>query len=160
MTGRGGYTMIEMMFVMALVSILAALAVPRLEAMLARQRTRGALNLFAADLHHTRTLAVRSGRGAVLRLLPSDDCPAAAPARAGGHAYRVVVRGDPERVVRTRSVRLDGARVCLLANSSDTVAFNSRGLLVPFANRYVWGVRGDVRDSLSLSVVGRVYRRF
>jgi hypothetical protein len=45
-------------------------------------------------------------------------------------------------------------------NSSDTVAFNSRGLLSPFANRTLHAVQGEVRDSLTVSVVGRIYRRF
>jgi hypothetical protein len=63
--------------------------------------------------------------------------------------------------VRATSVRVNGASaVCLSSNNSDTVAYNSRGLLVPFANRKVVGVRGAVRDSLTISVVGRIYRRF
>ncbi|HEU0053951.1 MAG TPA: prepilin-type N-terminal cleavage/methylation domain-containing protein [Longimicrobium sp.] len=156
--GRRGFTLVELMVAIALIAVLASLAAPELEAFLARQRVQSALNLLTAEVHYTRSLAVRSGRGAVLRLIGSADC---AGARLAGHGYRVVVRGSPERLVRAGSVRMHGpSAVCLVGNNSDTIAFNSRGLLVPFANRKLIGVLGSVRDSLTISVVGRVYRRF
>jgi hypothetical protein len=49
--------------------------------------------------------------------------------------------------------------VCYEVNA-DSIAFDSRGLLAPFNNRTVRAVQGDARDSLTVSVVGRIYRRF
>ena len=150
-----GYTLVEILLALVLVGILATLTAPSLRAYMARHRVQSALNLLVSDIHLTRGLAMRSGEGAVLRFLPSADCPAGA-----GHAYTVALRGAGSRVVRRRSARVDGRKLCLQSNASDSIAFNSRGLPVPFANRTVRAFRGTVRDSLTVSVVGRVYRRF
>ncbi|HEX2202114.1 MAG TPA: GspH/FimT family pseudopilin [Longimicrobium sp.] len=151
-----GYTLVEVMMVLVILGVAAAMTGPSLRRWTAKVRVQAALNLVATDLAHARIQAVRSGRGAVVRFQASGDCGG----RRAGHRYVVVAR--PARVVRSTSVRMDGARVCLEYTNSDTVAFNSRGLLVPFANRTIraTAVRGQVRDSLTLSVAGRIFRRF
>ena len=151
-----GYTLVELMLVLAIVAVAAAMTGPSLRRWTAKVRVQAALNLVATDLAHARIQAVRSGRGAVVRFVASGDCGGG----RAGHRYVIVAR--PARLVRAVSVRMDGARVCLEINNSDTVAFNSRGLLVPYANRTIraTAVRGAVRDSLTLSVAGRILRRF
>lgn len=151
-----GYTLVEVLLVVAILGIAAAMTGPSLRRWTAKVRVQAALNLVATDLAHARIQAVRSGRGAVVRFVASGDCGGA----RAGHRYVIVAR--PARLVRAVSVRMDGARVCLEINNSDTVAFNSRGLLVPYANRTIraTAVRGAVRDSLTLSVAGRILRRF
>jgi hypothetical protein len=49
--------------------------------------------------------------------------------------------------------------VCFDLNNSDSVVYNSRGLLAPFNNRTIWLADDDVRDSLTLSVTGRIFWR-
>ncbi|HEX5725326.1 MAG TPA: GspH/FimT family pseudopilin [Longimicrobiaceae bacterium] len=161
-TGRGrrGFTLAELLVVLALVAVLASVAAPSLSALIARQRLRGALNQLTADLYYARLLAVENGRRVTLRFEPSRDCTPRRPRNRVVQGYRIVVRGTPERVARTVSLRWEGRRLCLETNNSDSIAFNSRGLLVPFANRTVWATHGSAADSLTLSVLGRVYRRF
>ena len=149
-----GYTLVEVLLVLALVGIVTSLTAPPLMAWLARVRVQAALNRLTVDIQHARMLGVRSGHGAVVRLIPSSDCP------GGGHAYVVATRGPSGKVVRRASVPVDGPRVCIVSNNSDSIAFNSRGLLIPFSNRTIRGVRGDVEESLTISVLGRIYRRF
>jgi prepilin-type N-terminal cleavage/methylation domain-containing protein len=147
-----GFSLLEVLTALAVASIALSLAVPRLDAWVRRERVRAALNHLAGDLEFTRMAAVRSGHGAVLRLVRDPRCPA-----RGGAGYRVALRGGTD--VLRRSPRIEGVPVCYEVNA-DSISFNSRGLLAPFNNRTVRAVRGDARDSLTVSVVGRIYRRF
>ena len=157
MGDRRGFSLVELLMVLLVLAIAAGLAAPSLRGFVRRERVRGALNRVAADLHYTRMLAVRSGHGAVLRFTPDPRCAA----RFSGHGWTVAVHGPAGGVVKTvRADAADAHPLCLEMNSSDTVAFNSRGLLSPFANRTLHAVQGEVRDSLTVSVVGRIYRRF
>jgi Tfp pilus assembly protein FimT len=126
--------------------------VPRLDALVRRERVRAALNHLAGDLEFTRMTAVRSGQGAVLRLVRDPRCPV-----RGGAGYHVAYRGTA--TVLRRSPRVEGVPVCYEVNA-DSISYNSRGLLAPFNNRTVRAVRGDARDSLTVSAIGRIYRRF
>jgi len=147
-----GYSLLELMTALVVAGIAVSLAVPGLEVVLRRERVRAAMNHLAGDLEFTRMTAVRSGQGAVLRLVPDPRCP-----RRGGAGYRVASRGSDE--VLRASPGQEGVPVCYEVNA-DSIAFDSRGLLAPFNNRTVRGVQGTIRDSLTVSVVGRIYRRF
>lgn len=160
-TGRTGFTLYEVMVVLAIMGIAAAIVGPRLEEMVAFARVRGAANRVAADLAFTRQLAARSGHRARLVIERAADC-AAPPGGAAGHRYRVVQAG-PDSVALRTDLRLDGRRLCLATNVSDHVTFTSHGVLLGFNNRTMvvtqQGV-GAVADTLTLSAVGRVRRRF
>jgi prepilin-type N-terminal cleavage/methylation domain-containing protein len=157
--GRGGHTLVELMAVVAVLGVMAAMGMPRMQALLAHIRTRGALNRVVADLAYTRHLAVRTGRTAALQVEPSGDCPAP-PSGVSGHRYRIVVAG-PDSVAARVDLRLDAGRVCLTSNQSARVAFNSRGLLAPFNNRTLFVRHGTYpADTLRISVVGRMLRRY
>ena len=147
---RAGHTLAELLVALVIVAVAASLAVPSFSGVIARMRVRAALDVVSADLYYARMMGIRSGYGAVVRLERG-------PCRPG---YRIVVRGTAERLARVRRVGDVAVGVCLMSNNSDTIAFNSRGLPVPFTNRTVRAIRGGVRDSLTLSTMGRVYRRF
>jgi prepilin-type N-terminal cleavage/methylation domain-containing protein len=147
-----GFSLLELVAALVLAGIALSIAVPRLDALVRRERVRAALNHVAGDLEFTRMAAVRSGNGAVLRLVPDPRCP-----RRGGAGYTVSVRGS-EDVLRA-SPHVEGVPVCYEVNA-DSISYNSRGLLAPFNNRTVRAVRGDARDSLTVSGLGRIYRRF
>lgn len=159
MDARVGFTLHEMLVVLTIVSIAAAIAAPRLERFAALARTRGAANRVAADLAYTRQLAMRTGQRARLVLEPAGDC-AGPPGWTAGHRYRVVTaRGDS--VAARRDLRVDGAPLCLAANGAGPVAFRSSGLLTGFDNRtFVVRQGTHPADTLTLSVVGRVRRRY
>lgn len=155
---EGAYTLPELLVAMVIVAILTALAVPRFDAYVSAQRAAGALNRFAADVHLTRMLAVREGHRAVLVLERSPLCRAAATT-AAGQRWRIVVRTSPEREVFHRTAGDGMPRLCVEMNGSDSLAFNSRGLLIPFSNRTVRARHGSVADTAVVSVLGRIYRR-
>jgi len=128
------------------------MAAPRMERMLRRERVRAAMVHLAGDLELARMAGVRSGRGAALRFRADARCP-----KRGGAGYCVGYRFDPGCI--RLSPPADGPPVCYEV-TADSIAFDSRGLLAPFNNRTVRAVQGDARDSLTVSVVGRIYRRF
>ena len=153
---RGGYTLTELILALMIFAILLAIAAPRFDAMLARVRSRGALNRVAVHLAYTRHMAVRTGGRARLQVEPSADCPAPRNG-AAGHRYRIFAGGDS--LVWLVDLRHDGAPVCLTTNQSAEVVFNSRGLIVGFNNRTMSVRQGDHPPvSLTVSAVGRVLR--
>jgi prepilin-type N-terminal cleavage/methylation domain-containing protein len=149
--GRG-FTLVEVMIALVVAGVVLGMAAPRLEGALRRARTVGALNRLAMDLDFARMAAVRSGRGATLRFVTDRRCPA-----RGGGGYVVRVRGDLS--VLRHSAAPDELPVCYQVNA-DSIAFDSRGLLAPFNNRTVRVELDGRRDSLTVSVMGRVYRRW
>lgn len=155
---RAGFTLVELMTVLALVGILAALAWPSLGRMLARAQTTAALNQFAADLAYARMLSVRGGSRVVVRF--EGSCAAPRYGRFSADGYRITVRDPRPRDVRVARLRSDASGVCLESNNDRDLAFDSRGLLLPFENRRVWSRRGEVADTLTISVLGRVRRSF
>jgi type IV fimbrial biogenesis protein FimT len=151
--GHGrGYTLMEMMVTMTIAGIMMSMAVPRMEAFIRRERVRGAANRLAVDLAYTRMLAMRNGSSAVLRFTPDPRCPYGV-----GAGYRIGLRG---RVAALRTQLAEpGATFCYDSNGSDTVVFNSRGILAPFNNRTIRVADGNAKDSLTLSVAGRIFVR-
>jgi prepilin-type N-terminal cleavage/methylation domain-containing protein len=151
-----GVSLPEVVVVLTLMGVLVSLATPRMARFVRVTRVHGAAMLLRQDLSFARMLAVRSGHGAVVRFYPSPDCAWAG--KRGGRAYRVVPRG-PALPAPDASLRLLGPRVCFDLNNSDSLVYNSRGLLAPFNNRTIWVADDDVRDSLTLSVTGRIFWR-
>jgi prepilin-type N-terminal cleavage/methylation domain-containing protein len=158
-TGTGGFSLPELVTVMVVFGIMAMIAMPRWEGVLARIRTHGAASRVAADLAYTRQLAARTGRRARLQIEPSRDCPAPRTG-AAGHRYRIIVAG-PDSVAARVDLRLDAGRVCLTSNQSAAVVFTSSGLTAGFNNRTL-SVRqgGHPPAFLTVSSVGRVLRRY
>src|SRR4051812_14584903 len=142
----------EMAIAVTVAGILVSIAVPRMEAIIRRERVRGATNRLAADLGYTRTLAIRNGTSAVLRFTPDPRCSG-----SSGAGYRIGLRGRP--AVLRAQVPDAGLAVCYQSNTSDTVVYTSRGLLAPFNNRTIRVVEGSARDSLTISVAGRILVR-
>jgi|GEM_PF-2953594 len=160
MRGRGGFSLPEMMTVLVIFGIMAMLAMPRWEGVLAHIRTRGAASRVATDLAFTRQLAARSGRGARLEIEASRDCPAPSPRGASGHRYRIMITGV-DSVATMVDLRLDAGPVCLTSNQSGRVVFNSSGLTAGFNNRTLSVQQGKHAPTLlTVSAVGRVRRRW
>ena len=150
--GRG-YTLFEMMATLVIAGIALSIAVPSMEGVLRRERVRGAMNRLAGDLEYTRMAAVRNGRSVVFRFIPGPGCP-----RPGGTGYHIRVKGST--AVLRQWYPADGVHVCYRTNNADSLVYNSRGLLAPVNNRTIRGVLGGARDSLTVSSLGRIYRRW
>lgn len=157
--GRRGFTLPELVMAMSIAVLAVALATPRMDAVLTRIRVRNAANRVAADIAYARQLAARTGHRTRVRLLPSGDCPGPRGWTAG-HRYLVLGRTAADSVAVTGNLRLGGGRVCLASNQSDAVHFGSHGVLAGFNNRTLVISEGRMVDSLIISAVGRVRRRY
>lgn len=69
----GGFTFIEMMIVLAIVAIGAALAIPAIDAGIDARETRRALRQIAATMTHLHMEAVATGRTRRLRIDPREN---------------------------------------------------------------------------------------
>lgn len=143
---RAGFSLIELLSVLTLVSILASLAAPSVTAQVDRIRVRSSLDLFSAHLSRARVLAVRGGLRYEVRFRPGQGCAA---------AY-VLSRADDGTTLD--SVALPARHgVCLSSNVPQKLMIDSRGMLVG-SPRMIYGRAGAQLDSVSVSMAGRVYR--
>lgn len=156
--GTGGFSLAEVMVVIVVFGIMAMIAMPKWEGVLARIRTRGAAARVAADIAYTRQMAARTGRRARLEIEPSADCPPP-DFGAAGHRYRIIISGR-DSVAALVDLRMDAGPVCLTSNQSSRIVFTSNGLTAGFNNRTLSLRQGNHKPTLlTVSAVGRVRRR-
>ena len=143
--------MIELLVVLTLMGIVAALAQPSMSEYVNRGKTRRALDRVTSDILMTRMLAVRSGDRAVLEL-------------SGPDSYRIWVESVPVDTLREVSLAGDHAGVQLVGPTADgRLVFNGRGLLVnpgaDFTGLLIarFGARAD---TLKITTAGRTYRAY
>jgi prepilin-type N-terminal cleavage/methylation domain-containing protein len=109
-----GFSLIELVFALVLLGILAGMAAPSLYGWVNRSRLEAAVNELNADFAQSRMLAVRSGEGATLRITSATT-------------YQVEL---PNGVRRTVDLSQDYPRVQISASSFPLVfAFDSRGMM-------------------------------
>lgn len=143
-----GFSLIELIVVLTLMGIVAALAEPSMTEYVNRSKTRRALDRITGDILMTRMLAVRSGEGAVLEM-------------TGPSTYRIWVEGDPVDTVKTVSLASDYAGVTVQAPTADgRLTFNGRGLLVDPGTGQMIARLGRGADTLRITAAGRVYRAY
>jgi type IV fimbrial biogenesis protein FimT len=151
-TASDGFSMVEILIVLVIMSILTGLAVPSLAGVLRESRARGVTAQLAADIAHARMLAVRSGRGASLHFT--------------GSASYEVREGSGASAVTRKSVNLAtdyGTGVELVrVSTGESLVFDSRGMATSGAGKLAvrsTGAGSAVRsDTIRISPIGLVRR--
>lgn len=147
---RAGFSLLELLVVVALIGILAALAAPSLTGYLSVSRVNRAASEIESDVARTRMEAVRRGRSASLRPAP------------GGSTYKITINGDDGvtevRTVQQRDLRSDFNTISFSATTPAAITFNSRGLLDAAGGATITLVRGGKTAALQVSPIGRVTR--
>lgn len=142
-----GFTLVELITALVLVSVLAGLAAPAFTARLQRMRMRAALDHLTSDLYRARAYAVAHGVRVTIRLRPAGRCAA---------AY-VMRRADDGSVVDSVRLAAHADGVCITSNVQRAMSINSRGMLLG-SPRVIRARSGAQVDSLTVSIVGRIYR--
>ena len=144
---RRGFTLMELMVVIIIMGLMAAMAGPRMMRWLQTIGQKGAANQLVSDLVYARAQAVRHGQTVSLRI----DAAA---------RYRVTVdnaAGDVQRVLS--DVNLANVyRGTSITPATGRVAFDSRGTIRAGSITALSVARGSVSQQVCVSVVGRVYR--
>lgn len=162
MSRRNGFTLVELMVVVAVALLLAAVGVPMYNGMVADNQMRSVHNNFSAHIQRARAEAMKRG-GSVL-LCPTAGC---------GEAWSVpswvmfedadsdgVQDGGEPNILSFTDPRAGTGNAHTLVNSSDAdyiIGFNYRGLLTqgPAETTFTLS-NGDSSKSLTLTASGKV----
>lgn len=147
----GGFTLIEILVVIAILLMAVSLAAPSMRGMTDRTRTRSAVDQITGDVALARISAVREGRQTSLRF-------------TGTATYTVTIDTSATDASRFRTVKtVDLSRdygAVQITPSSGRLSFNSRGLLQPTSVTRIRVSRSTTADSVTISSVGRTYRDY
>jgi prepilin-type N-terminal cleavage/methylation domain-containing protein len=143
---ESGYTMIELLTVLALIMILASMAGPSMRVYVEQGKAQRALDRISGDLTYARALAVRSGQRTVLQF-------------EGADVYSIQLTGPGARTVKRVRLGQDYAGVRVSAPTpSGALAFDSRGLVRDAGSGRIVVSTASVRDSAFVTLSGRIYR--
>ena len=145
---RRGFTLAELMIVVVIMGLMAAMAGPRMMRWVQAIGQRGVTNQLAGDLAYARIQAVRQGATVSVRIDDADT-------------YRVTVDDAAGNSVRTlRTVNLQQVyRGATLTPTTGRIAFDSRGVLRPnpvSTMDQITLTRGYVRKRVNVTGVGRI----
>lgn len=147
-SGRRGFTLVEMLAVLVIMGIMAAMAGPRLVRWTQTISQRGAANELIADLSLARTQAVRLGSTVSVRVT-SDTTYQVTADDAAGNVARVLKRVNLKRTYVNTRLNVGAGRV----------SFDSRGMYRTGSTLSELSVlRGTDVKTIRITAVGRIYR--
>jgi len=121
-----GFTLVELMTVIALMAVLSTIAVPNLVGVLPRQRLGGSAREVLSVLHFAKMAAIKENADVVVNFNPGgSDCLVFVDDGEGGGTAEDGLRSGGERILKRYAMP---AGVNLLAPTfGNVLSFNSRG---------------------------------
>jgi len=133
LNNRGGFTIVEALLVVVLISIIAAIVVPKYSATkVTKQKVYAVAHNIAQDLRYAQKMATGSGP---VGGNTTNYWFKLYTAGTSTDTFRVFRQGDEANPLRTTT--LFGNDIQILGSSTDSYYFNSRGEPFPNANGYV-----------------------
>jgi len=146
---RGGFTLIELVVLLMVVAVATGIAAPRMSNWVAITQVDGVASDLVADIAFARSLAVRSGRRAGVRIQSTG--------------YEVLATRPDGNVAVVKQVNASNASHGLVLSLGSgtlpsTVWFDSRGMTRQPSTVRVVIKRGDIVRGIDLLSTGRVLR--
>ena len=150
LSSESGFSLLEILTVMIMVGIMAAMAFPRFGTTLSRQSVRGARNTIVTMQAKARASAISRGRRTAFAI-------------AGG---RLAIRsqnpvsGTDELVGRTIDTVTTRYGVTLTFNPTtrDTLVFDARGLGIETTTTTIIIAKSSFADTITIGPLGRIIR--
>lgn len=147
---RSGFTFVEILIVMILIGLIAALGVPRIRDALTKQNVRSARAALGTMVVKARAAAVQRGCAASLQLRSTTAWVTACRTNAVGSVATLDTLGGIEQVAARWNVTM--------TRSTDSIRFDPRGINSQLQQVTVWLQAGSIRDSLVVNPLGKVIR--
>ena len=145
---RRGFTFTEMMTVIMLLGIIAALGIPRLRGSLEKQNVRSARAAISTMVSVTRSVAVQRGCSATLNMNADSAWVTACGVNPPATSVQV---GTKKFVASIYGVHL--------SPSAATLVFDPRGISTVFQTTTVRVIGPVYQDSVVINQVGKVVRQ-
>lgn len=121
-----GFTLVELMTVIALMAVLSTIAVPNLVGVLPRQRLGGSAREVLSVLHFAKMAAIKENANVVVNFNPGgSDCLVFVDDGEGGGTAEDAMRSGGERILK-RYAMPPGVNL-LAPTFGNVLSFNSRG---------------------------------
>jgi len=145
---RRGFTFVEMMTVIVLVGIIAALGIPRLRGSLEKQNVRSGKAAIATLVATARSVAVQR------------SCPATLNMNADSVWVTACGVNPPAASVTVGTKKfVASAYGVTLSSTAPTLVYDPRGLSTQFVTTTVHIIGAVYRDSVIINQVGKVVRQ-
>jgi type II secretion system protein H len=146
-TGAGGFSLIEMMVVVLILAIVAAIAIPNLIAWRSGMNLRAAVEELRSDLESARARAVKENAQITVAFIPT----------AG--QYRMTYQDPDANTILLKSQTLPaGVRIAsenpLYTLTSNSTSFSSRGTAAP--GTIVLANQKGKTSSVSITFIGKI----
>ncbi|HFQ81916.1 MAG TPA: prepilin-type N-terminal cleavage/methylation domain-containing protein [Desulfobacterales bacterium] len=126
---QGGFSLLELLIVMGLIVIMAAVAVPMFLTNIPKYRLRGAARMVISDFQRTKLEAVKRNRDVEIRFTPGTYS-----ANGGVGSYKIVVTSGATLLTRSMPQYVTLYTTSLTNNKS---GYNSQGLALNTGSVYL-----------------------
>lgn len=130
----GGFTLVELMTVIAILSVLAAVAYPLINASLPKYRLRAAARELVIDFKRAKVEAIKRNRNVLIEFMP-----VAAPAVGGSYTLCVADGSgnacDAAEPIIAQVAMPKDVRLTDITFTNDRAGYNSRGLSLNLDNQ-------------------------
>ena len=140
---RSGFTLVEILIVIAIMSIVLAMSLPKMGNMNDRNQMRSAKDGIASRIATARSTAIGTGRIATLYI--------------AGDSMRITTGTGAAEVTKGTIINLNRQFGVKVISSAITIPFDGRGM-TSITGQRVKFTRGSLTDSLCISPIGLINR--
>jgi prepilin-type N-terminal cleavage/methylation domain-containing protein len=146
---KAGFTVLEILIVLIIVSAVAAVAIPRLRGNTEKQGVRASRAAMQTFIAKARAAAIQRGCPATIRLVPPGTVWITS-CRMSSTGGTLDTLGGIENLAARYTV--------VMSTSVDSIRFDPRGLNSTFQQATVRFTAGSITDSVKVNAVGKVVR--